>query len=360
LQFDASGSLRVNVVTGGGSNASVLVDDAAFTPAVSSVTAVGFFADEVATDSVNEGDIGAARMTLDRKQIMVLADATTDSQRLNINAAGEAEVHTNFEYAEDSVHASTDVGVFALAVRNDAGTPLAADGDYIPITTDSTGALRVTGSGSNASVIVDDAAFTPAVSSVTAVGFFADETAPDSVNEGDIGAARMTLDRKQLMVLVDATTDSQRLAIDANGSAQTRLHGSADFTSPNAPDNPIYVQAVTETVSGSEVNDYDTTATVAKDATDNHDYTVIGTTFLLKSIIVAASGAMRVQLSVGPLAGLVVKATIFTSGSKLTEQIFFDPPIEVPVTGTGTVRLARRNDDNTAMDVYSTIIGNDV
>lgn len=48
----------------------VLVDDAAFTPATSSVMMAGFEADETATDSVDEGDAGAARMTLDRKQIV--------------------------------------------------------------------------------------------------------------------------------------------------------------------------------------------------------------------------------------------------------------------------------------------------
>lgn len=48
--------------------------------------------------------------------------------------------------AEDSLHTSADLGAFVLAVRNDAGTPLAGDGDYIPFTTDATGALRVAAS----------------------------------------------------------------------------------------------------------------------------------------------------------------------------------------------------------------------
>lgn len=47
----------------------ILVDDAAFTPATSSVSMAGFQADESSTDSVDEGDAGAARMTLDRKLI---------------------------------------------------------------------------------------------------------------------------------------------------------------------------------------------------------------------------------------------------------------------------------------------------
>lgn len=49
--------------------AHIIVDDAAFTPATSKVVMAGFEADESSTDSVDEGDAGAARMTLDRKII---------------------------------------------------------------------------------------------------------------------------------------------------------------------------------------------------------------------------------------------------------------------------------------------------
>lgn len=48
----------------------VIADDSAFTPATSKVMMAGFEADETSTDSVDEGDAGAARMTLDRKQIV--------------------------------------------------------------------------------------------------------------------------------------------------------------------------------------------------------------------------------------------------------------------------------------------------
>ena len=47
----------------------VQADDAAFTPATSKVTMAGYTADDTSTDSVDEGDGGAARMTLNRKQI---------------------------------------------------------------------------------------------------------------------------------------------------------------------------------------------------------------------------------------------------------------------------------------------------
>lgn len=103
-------------VTVGGSSG--VTDDTAFTVGSTSVTPAGFMADETATDSVDEGDTGVARMTLDRKQITA--------------------------------------------------------GDY-----------------------VDDTAFTPAGSGsyVHLIAGEADETGPDSVDEGDVGAIRMTLTR---------------------------------------------------------------------------------------------------------------------------------------------------------------------
>jgi hypothetical protein len=183
---------------------------------------------------------------------------------------------TNLGKAEDSQHSSGDTGLAVWAVRNDSGAVLAGTtGDYIPFTTDSTGALRVTtGSGGTSMTddaavtigttlltpvggvyksamdsvddgdggifamtikralyvshltplgdsmvddtldalkvtiaggsiagIVDDAAFAVGTSEVLPIGFLADESATDSVNEGDIGAPRITLDRKVITTL---------------------------------------------------------------------------------------------------------------------------------------------------------------
>lgn len=51
---------------------------------------------------------------------------------------------TNLGKAEDTAHATGDVGIQVLAVRNDAGVSfVGADGDYIPLSTDPDGNLRV-------------------------------------------------------------------------------------------------------------------------------------------------------------------------------------------------------------------------
>lgn len=107
---------------------------------------------------------------------------------------------THLGKAIDSAAGATDTGVAMLCIRDDALTTLTpADGDYVPPRVDSTGSLHVRVSAGGIAGIADDAAFTPATSEVLPIGFTADETATDSVDEGDIGAARMTLDRKQIV-----------------------------------------------------------------------------------------------------------------------------------------------------------------
>ncbi len=166
----ANYSYRTALVTtgGGGGGGTSSTDNSVFATGTDGVTPAGFLVDELATGSVTEGNVGVGRMTTDRKVL---------------NAA-------NFK--EDSAHVSTDYGTFVLSVRNDAGTSMGADGDYVALQTDSTGALRVTG----AAGFVDDAAFTQGTTGVTPVAFLADESGTDSVDENDAGAARMTLNRR--------------------------------------------------------------------------------------------------------------------------------------------------------------------
>lgn len=325
---------------------------------------------------------------------------------------------TNLGKAVDDAAGGTDTGVAALVVRDDALTTLTpVDGDYVPLRVSSTGALWVTlTAAGNTNVIVDDSAFTPATSYVGAAGFFADETAPDSVDEGDIGAARMTLDRKQLMVLVDKTTDANRLVIDTNGYITVNQAATVNVdiqdswaaltgggteagvlrvtiatdstgvitvdasdldirnlnltddavkvsanTTANSQTNPIFVQVVSGIVSGNEVIFYGTSAAVTANNTGTIDYTVTGgTTAKVLYIRVSASGAFKATVSSGPLATLVTKEVAFAGAAVPQVYLVYDGLLEVPSTSTGTIRVAVRNDDNQAMDVYTTIVMTEV
>lgn len=281
---------------------------------------------------------------------------------------------TNLGKAEDAVHASGDTGVFVLTRRIDAAASSAgASGDYATFNTNATGDLYVTLDGesvttTNTANQVDDSAFTIATDEVTGIGCLADETAPDSVDEGDIGIPRMTLDRKILTRVVGAS-DANRLDIDASGHAQVDLAAVSVTAVPvsatsaaNTETNPLFVQVVSGVVSGTEQHDYDTAAAVASDAVSNHDVTVTGsTTFLLKSVMWAGSGNVKVEVQTGPVLSLVTVAVGFLNGRNGDfQQMFFDPPVEVPDTSTGTIRVIRTNRQGAATDVYSTIIGTEV
>lgn len=265
------GSISCSNCTGTGASK---VDDAAFSIASDSVAPAGFLADQTSPDSVNEGDVGLARMTLARIQLNTLWDAAGNERGANVNASNELlvalssvpshavtnagtfvmqengaaltalQLIDNLVTTEDTASANGDSGLVAFARRT--GTPAnqsLSDGDYEPfqisagrlwtstLLTDGTdtalidgsGNLQITGSvscsncsGSGASK-VDDAAFTIATDSVAPAGFLADQTSPDSVNEGDVGLARMTLARIQLNTLWDAAGNERGLNIDANG-----------------------------------------------------------------------------------------------------------------------------------------------
>jgi hypothetical protein len=276
-----------------------------------------------------------------------LTDGTLD---LNIVKIGDA-------------YGSTPV-VIPIAGKYEATPTTYNDGDAVPLLTDENGRLLVGNVAIDYSK-QDDSAFGIATDNVAAIGALANETSPDSVNEGDIGIPRMTLDRK-LLVRVVGDVDGQRWNIDSNGygpidiasQSLTAIKISKD-SNANSSSNPIWVK-ITETAEGDEIHDYSTTTSLAKGNSTNHDYTITsGKTFSLESILVAASGAMKAIIQVGPVASLTTKAVAFTSGAKPTEQLYFKPPIVVPSTSTGTIRVILRNDDNQSMDVYSTIMGSE-
>lgn len=137
---------------------------------------------------------GVQRVTIANDSTGVLATVTNVATIGTSVTPGTSAAHLG--KAEDAAHASGDTGVMVLGVRSDTLASLSGTtGDYEPPKMDSVGALWTRDSAS----LADDAAFTPGTSRVMPTGYTADEASTDSVDEGDIGAARMTLDRKQIV-----------------------------------------------------------------------------------------------------------------------------------------------------------------
>lgn len=145
---DASGN---QVTAFGGTGGTSMVDDAAFSVGATSITPIGAMFDDASPDSVNEGDAGIPRMSANRNLYITVRDAAGNERGLNIDANGALSIGaiipgvaaTSLGKAEDAVHASGDTGVMSLAVQRNTPTSTAADGDYVPLITDSSGRLHM-------------------------------------------------------------------------------------------------------------------------------------------------------------------------------------------------------------------------
>jgi len=265
---DNSGSLTIDNATlsvvGGGAEATALrvtiandttgslsvfpayqkVDNGPFTDGSSFVATAGFILDEVAGTALTENDVGAARIDPKRAQVLVIEDETTRGRRTTVTAANALKVDNSAVTQPISgTIAATQSGTWTVTgaggtfpVTDSAGsltvdapvdTPVfvrlsdgAAAITTLPVSLASVPSHAVTNAGTfvvqengaaltslqliDDVVVADDAAFTPATTKVAMAGFTFDDVAPDSVNEGDAGAARMSANRNVYTTIRDA------------------------------------------------------------------------------------------------------------------------------------------------------------
>jgi hypothetical protein len=228
LQVNAAGSLKVAIISGGGSGGTSATDDAAFTPASGSGTPIMGFADETAPDSVDEGDVGVVRMTLTRALHVNLRDA----------AGAEVAVGGGTQYTEDAAAAANPVGTALNLVRDDArgGSLTTTDGDNVAARGTNAGELYVKHVDSipvtdnSGSLTVDNAALAVTGGGVEAtalrVTVASDSTGVLSVDDNgstlsvDDGAGSLTVDNAALAVTgggVEATALRVTIASDSTG-----------------------------------------------------------------------------------------------------------------------------------------------
>lgn len=132
------------------------------------------------------------------------------------NTVGGSELQVDIVSAPTltvNAHAVTNAGTFAVQVDGNALTALQLIDDP---------------------VIADDAAFTPATTKVMMAGFEADESSTDSVDEGDGGAARMTLDRKIITTIQPHTAGGLSVFNASSSDGSTALTNSAQAIKASA------------------------------------------------------------------------------------------------------------------------------
>jgi hypothetical protein len=130
---------NINVTPGAGATvAADLVGGALYQRVKLAIGADGEAAD---LDSGQQTMANSVPMTLASDQTDV--KVTLDGEAVVLGSVVPGTAATNLGKAEDAAHSSGDTGVMTLGVRQDTMAPLAADGDYVPPTTDANGQMRV-------------------------------------------------------------------------------------------------------------------------------------------------------------------------------------------------------------------------
>lgn len=314
----------------------VVVDDAAFTPATTSVMMAGFEYDDTTPDSVDEGDAGAARMSANRNVYVQVRDAAGNERGLNVDSNGDIGITsanlttlagavsgsemqvdivaalpagtnaigklaansgvdigdvdilsvvpgtgaTNLGKAEDAAHTTGDVGVMMLAVRQDSQADFGADGDYVPLSIDANGAVRVSGGGGGTEYNEDDS--TPATIVGTATLMERDDTLGALTPiEGDWAGLRCNA-RGALWVELDPTN-----ALDVSG---------ATVTVDLAANNDVTIDGSTVIKTEDTAHNTGDTGLMALAVRRDADTTLVGTDGDYAPLQVNAAGALKVEI----------------------------------------------------------------
>jgi hypothetical protein len=117
----------------------------------------------LANSSLDAIEASVAAIDIDTSSIITelqsantsLDNIESDADQIRIDTTAIYNEITALSHAEDSLHSSGHMGFMSLGVRNDAGTALAGDGDYIPFMFNSSGSLYTTVTGTTS---VSDAA----------------------------------------------------------------------------------------------------------------------------------------------------------------------------------------------------------
>jgi hypothetical protein len=159
--------------------APIHTDNGGFANSSGGVYPMAMERNDAATTDPGNNSLGVPRITATRQQIMVIEDGTgggTRGQRAAVSTRG---------------------GLVVEGVAGGVAVPVSGAFWQTTQPVSTPGLFPV----QDSEKLADDAAFGIGTSKVLPVGFLADETATDSVDEGDIGAARMTLDRVQRVVM---------------------------------------------------------------------------------------------------------------------------------------------------------------
>ncbi len=227
----------------------------------------------------------------------------------------------------DTYTEASSKGYVISAVRRDADTTLVGTtNEFGPLQMDANGRLKVeafsgetlpvsltsttiTGDALTAlqllddTIFTDDAAFTVTASKVSAIGFMADETSTDSVDEGDIGIPRMTLDRRPIVTLISNAPGGWDSANMTTGDTFTALTNSAQA-----------IKASAGTFGGYYIYNPNSAATYVIVYNTASGSVTVGTTTPKLVFCIPATSAANLEITNGISFGTAISVAAVTTG----------------------------------------------
>lgn len=173
--------------------------------------------------------IGAVRRDADT----TLVDTTNEVGPLQMNAAGQlkVEVFSGETLPVSGTLAVTQSGTWDEVGINDSGNSITVDNGGTFVVQENGAALTALQLIDDTVSTDDTSTHTPTTTKALNVAFVADETTPDSVDEGDIGMARMTLNRR----LITASHTADDAAMET-GTKPSIIGAIADESSTDSVD----------------------------------------------------------------------------------------------------------------------------
>jgi hypothetical protein len=159
----------------------------------------------------------------------------------SITVDGTVTITDDANKAEDSAHASGDIGKFMLAVRNDADTSLvSADGDYAPLQVDENGFLKVSAEvtvQAGDAEFLEDSAHTSGDAGLHMLAVRQDTLAASTSADGDYSSLKVNALGRLYVDVGTISTSDAALANTAIANAAETLDVAA--TAQNAVASPL-------------------------------------------------------------------------------------------------------------------------
>lgn len=284
--------------------------------------------DDTATTTVTENQIAPVRITSAR----ALHTSIRDALPAGTNNIGDVDVLTVPAPLSTS-GGGTEASALRVTLANDSTGLVSVDDNGGSLTVDGSVSVTGTTTTSDTATLVDDAAFTPATSRVMMAGFEYDDTTPDSVNEGDAGAARMSANRNLYMNIRDSAGNERGVNVTA-GNALT-VDGSAT-TQPVSGTVTANAGTGTFTTAGNKTNN-----NAAPGATNVGALPAVSTASApsytegnLVALSVDNSGALRTSASAASVSDATATGDLVATGSVTTATLNGADTATIYISGT--------------------------